>query len=34
MSGADQGAAGLEVQEVHIVVADLATDISPPPRVH
>ena len=26
--------AGLEVQEVHIVVADLATDISPPPRVH
>jgi uncharacterized alkaline shock family protein YloU len=26
--------AGLEVQEVHIVVADLATDITPPPRVH
>jgi uncharacterized alkaline shock family protein YloU len=26
--------AGLEVDEVHIVVADLATDIAPPPRVH
>ena len=26
--------AGLEVEEVHIVVADLATDITPPPRVH
>ena len=25
--------AGLEVVEVHIVVADLATDITPPPRV-
>ena len=25
--------AGLEVAEVHIVVADLATDITPPPRV-
>ena len=25
--------AGLEVDEVHIVVADLATDITPPPRV-
>ena len=25
--------AGLEVEEVHIVVADLATDITPPPRV-
>lgn len=25
--------AGLEVDEVHIVVADLATDILPPPRV-
>lgn len=25
--------AGLEVAEVHIVVADLATDIAPPPRV-
>jgi uncharacterized alkaline shock family protein YloU len=25
--------AGLEVDEVHIVVADLAVDISPPPRV-
>jgi uncharacterized alkaline shock family protein YloU len=24
---------GLEVAEVHIVVADLATDITPPPRV-
>jgi uncharacterized alkaline shock family protein YloU len=24
---------GLEVEEVHIVVADLATDITPPPRV-
>lgn len=24
--------AGLEVEEVHIVVADLATDITPPPR--
>jgi uncharacterized alkaline shock family protein YloU len=24
---------GLEVDEVHIVVADLATDITPPPRV-
>ena len=24
---------GLEVDEVHIVVADLATDIIPPPRV-
>ena len=24
---------GLEVEEVHIVVADLATDIAPPPRV-
>ena len=26
--------AGLEVDEVHIIVADLATDIVPPPRVH
>jgi uncharacterized alkaline shock family protein YloU len=26
--------AGLEVEEVHIIVADLATDITPPPRVH
>jgi uncharacterized alkaline shock family protein YloU len=26
--------AGLEVEEVHIVVADLATDLTPPPRVH
>jgi uncharacterized alkaline shock family protein YloU len=26
--------AGLEVEEVHIVVADLATNITPPPRVH
>ena len=25
--------AGLEVAEVHIIVADLATDITPPPRV-
>jgi uncharacterized alkaline shock family protein YloU len=25
--------AGLEVDEVHIVIADLATDITPPPRV-
>jgi uncharacterized alkaline shock family protein YloU len=25
--------AGLETDEVHIVVADLATDITPPPRV-
>ena len=25
--------AGLEVDEVHIIVADLATDITPPPRV-
>ena len=25
--------AGLDVAEVHIVVADLATDIAPPPRV-
>jgi uncharacterized alkaline shock family protein YloU len=25
---------GLDVDEVHIVVADLATDITPPPRVH
>jgi uncharacterized alkaline shock family protein YloU len=25
--------AGLDVDEVHIVVADLATDITPPPRV-
>ena len=25
---------GLQVDEVHIVVADLATDITPPPRVH
>ena len=25
--------AGLEVDELHIVVADLATDITPPPRV-
>jgi uncharacterized alkaline shock family protein YloU len=25
--------AGLEVDEVHIVVADLATEITPPPRV-
>ena len=25
--------AGLDVNEVHIVVADLATDITPPPRV-
>jgi uncharacterized alkaline shock family protein YloU len=25
--------AGLEVDEVHIVVADLTTDITPPPRV-
>ena len=25
--------AGLEVDEVHIVVSDLATDITPPPRV-
>jgi uncharacterized alkaline shock family protein YloU len=25
--------AGLDVEEVHIVVADLATDIAPPPRV-
>lgn len=25
--------AGLEVDEVHIIVADLATDIIPPPRV-
>jgi uncharacterized alkaline shock family protein YloU len=25
--------AGLDVDEVHIVVADLATDIAPPPRV-
>jgi uncharacterized alkaline shock family protein YloU len=25
--------AGLEVDEVHIVVADLAVDITPPPRV-
>jgi uncharacterized alkaline shock family protein YloU len=25
--------AGLDVDEVHIVVSDLATDISPPPRV-
>ena len=24
---------GLDVVEVHIVVADLATDITPPPRV-
>ena len=24
--------AGLDVEEVHIVVADLATDITPPPR--
>ena len=24
---------GLEIDEVHIVVADLATDITPPPRV-
>jgi uncharacterized alkaline shock family protein YloU len=24
---------GLDVEEVHIVVADLATDITPPPRV-
>lgn len=24
---------GLEVEEVHIVVSDLATDITPPPRV-
>jgi uncharacterized alkaline shock family protein YloU len=24
---------GLDVDEVHIVVADLATDITPPPRV-
>jgi uncharacterized alkaline shock family protein YloU len=28
-----QELAGLEVDEVHIVVADLATDITPPPRV-
>ena len=27
------GVAALEVDEVHIVVADLATDITPPPRV-
>lgn len=27
------GLAGLDVEEVHIVVADLATDIAPPPRV-
>ncbi len=26
--------AGLEVDEVHIIVADLATDITPAPRVH
>jgi uncharacterized alkaline shock family protein YloU len=26
--------AGLEADEVHIVVSDLATDITPPPRVH
>ena len=25
--------AGLQVDEVHIIVADLATDITPPPRV-
>jgi uncharacterized alkaline shock family protein YloU len=25
--------AGLDVDEVHIVVADLATDVAPPPRV-
>jgi uncharacterized alkaline shock family protein YloU len=25
--------AGLEVDEVHVIVADLATDITPPPRV-
>lgn len=25
--------AGLEVDEVHIIVADLATDVTPPPRV-
>jgi uncharacterized alkaline shock family protein YloU len=25
---------GLQVDEVHIVVSDLATDITPPPRVH
>ena len=25
---------GLQVDEVHIVVSDLATDIAPPPRVH
>ena len=24
---------GLDVNEVHIIVADLATDITPPPRV-
>ena len=24
---------GLQVEEVHIVVSDLATDITPPPRV-
>jgi uncharacterized alkaline shock family protein YloU len=24
---------GLDVDEVHIVVSDLATDITPPPRV-
>jgi uncharacterized alkaline shock family protein YloU len=29
-----QALTGLEVDEVHIVVADLATDIAPPPRVH
>ena len=28
-----QEMAGLQVDEVHIVVADLATDITPPPRV-
>jgi uncharacterized alkaline shock family protein YloU len=28
-----QALTGLEVDEVHIVVADLATDIAPPPRV-
>ena len=27
------GLAGLDVDEVHIVVADLATEITPPPRV-
>jgi uncharacterized alkaline shock family protein YloU len=28
-----QALTGLEVDEVHIIVADLATDIAPPPRV-